>query len=327
MSLPALVFLLALAASPQASDSLKLKSGSVVKGRATAYDSQEGKLSFRTEDGKDMTFTLDQLDQRSVYQVNSSLVPKDSARGQLQLGNFARDIDLFYQARRCYHQAEKADPSLKPEIDKERALGRQRAAAFCMRNAQEGLAKNKTKDALHWLELLVQNLPDQPEAEQAALLLDQHYARERNSRDDELEREQTELIQKDLKKGKELYDRMIQRTQEGLTARNSGKAEDLWKDAIRDGTGALKEIERLAKKYPDDPRVQNGAEKYRRLTIEQLVCVHLHLASNASIQSSYNEALREVNAALALDPNNARALAQRARIEQAASEGFDLYWF
>ncbi len=325
VTLPALF--LALVAPALASEHIKLKNGTVLKGRATAYDSQQKVLSFRTEDGKDVTYTLDQLDQRSVYMVNTSLIPKDNARGQFQLANYARDIGLFYQARRAYQYAEKADPALKPEIDKERALGRKLAADYCMKNAQEALAKKDVKDAEHWLSLLLEKLPDEPQAEQAAALLEQHYTAERNARDDQLEREHAALLEKDLKKGKELYDRMIQRTQDGLTARNASKAANLWKSAIDDGEDVLKEIDKLAKKYADDPRVQDGAAKYRQLTIDQLVDLHLHLASSETVKSSYKDALRETNAALALDPKNAQALAQRARIEQASSEGLGLGWF
>jgi Tfp pilus assembly protein PilF len=57
------------------------------------------------------------------------------------------------------------------------------------------------------------------------------------------------------------------------------------------------------------------------LTTDQMIELHLHIATNYTISTSYNEALRQANAALALDPNNANALAQRARIEQAATEG------
>ncbi len=322
-----LALVLTLAAPAAAAEHIKLSNGSVLKGRATAYDSQKKVLSFRTEDGKDLTFGMDQLDQRSVYLVNTSLIPKDNARGQLQLANFARDAGLFKHASRHYQYAERADPALKEQVEQERALGRKLAADYCLKNAREALAKNQVKEAEQWLSTLVQKLPNEPQAEQAAQLLEQHYAKERDARDDQLEREHTELLQKDLKKGKELYDRMIQRTKDGLTARNESKAASLWENGIDDGEDVLKEIDRLAKKYSDDPRVQEGVEKYRRLTIEQLVDLHLHLASNYTVNSSYKKALKETNAALALDPQNQAALSQRARIEQASSEGLGIDLF
>ena len=96
--------------------------------------------------------------------------------------------------------------------------------------------------------------------------------------------------------------------------------------AVSDGKIVLKEIDRIAKKYKDDPKVQEGAEKYRKLTTDQMVEINLHLASLYTTRSSFNDAVKSTNAALALDPNNAAALAQRARIEQTANEGIDWRW-
>jgi hypothetical protein len=312
---------LALAAPCFAVDRVKLKNGQVLTGRATAYDTQTKTLSWRAEDGRTTTYTLDELDQRSVYLVNASLVPKESGKGQLQLANYARDIGLYAHAARRYGYAEKADPALKPEVDHERATLRRMAAEACMKKAQEALAKNDVRTAETWLTKLVEKLPDEPEADQARALLQQHYEKERQTRDDELERQHAKLLEKDLKKAKQRYDRMIQRTRDGLTAKNTGEAIDLWEAAIDDGHVVLDEIERLEKKYPDDPKVQQGGEQYRALTIDQMIDCHLHIASHYTLRSSFNSALREVNAALALSPRNDAALAQRARIEVAANEG------
>lgn len=306
-----------LASAASAQEQVKRKDGTVLKGRATAYDSAQHVLSFQTDDGQDLKLTLDELDKRSVYAVNSSLVKKDNAKGQLQLANYARDIGLYAHSGRHYNYAEKADPSMKAAIDVERARARKLAADFCMSNARAAIAKQDIKEAEKWLTLLVQKLPDEPQAAEAARLLEQHYLKERAARDDELEKKHSDLIQKDLKKGKEHYDRMIERTRDGLTARNSSKAQTLWKGAINDGETVLSELDRLAKKYADDAAIQEGAVKYRALTIAQMVDANLHLANDEVMKDSYNQAQKYVNAALALDPKNAEALAQRSRIETA----------
>ena len=145
--LAAALLLIGLAAPLQASEHIKLKNGKVLAGRATAYDSGRKVLSFRTEDGKQMELSLDELDQRSVYMVNTSLVPKDSGKGQLQLANFARDIGLYSHAARRYEYAEKADPSLKEQVEKERVLLRKLAAEYCLANAKEAVSKNDIKEA------------------------------------------------------------------------------------------------------------------------------------------------------------------------------------
>lgn len=313
---------LAVLAAPSAgSEQIKLKSGKVVSGRATAYDPEKQVLSFRTDDGQDMKYTMDQLDTRSVYLVYASVMPKDNAKGQLQLANFARDAGLYEHAARRYGYVEQADPSMKGEVESARAELRRRAADACLANARAAQAKGDAKETQKWLAILLDRLPNEPQAAEAASLVEANYAREANARDDALEREHEELLQKDLKKGKQHYDSMIERTKQGLTARNDSKSASLWNNAIDDGEVVLKEIERLAKKYADDPKVQDGAARYRQLTVEQMVELHLHLASQYTTNSSFKAALKEANAALALDPKNSQALAQRARIEQASNEG------
>ncbi len=317
----ALVLLLAPLAGAQ---SIKLSDGTVVRGRATAYDDAKQVLSFRTESGKEVDYRLDQLDERSVYMVHASLVPEDSGRGQLQLANFARDIGLYKHSARRYGLAEKADPSLKDEVEQERTVLREKAADFCLEQAQEAQAKGDTKEAEKWLTLLIEKLPGEPQAEQAATMLDGLYTTRRHAQDDELEREHAELIQKDLKEAKRRYDRMIELTKAGLTSRGSTAVKD-FEGAISDGAFVLKEIEGVRKKYPDVVHVQEGAVKYRALATGQMVDAHLHLASHYTVQTDYKNALRQANAALALDPSNQAATAQRARIEQEANDGIGVF--
>jgi YD repeat-containing protein len=316
-----LALLAVLAAPSTAQEKIKLKGGKVVSGMATKYDAEKQVLSFRTDAGQDMTYTLDQLDARSVYLVLSSVMEKDNGKGQLQLANFARDAGLYEHAARRYGYAEEADASLKAEIDRARAELRRRAADYCLANARAAEAKGDGKEAQEWLALLLEKLPDEPQAAEAAAMVEATYAREANARDDALEQEFEELLKQDLKQGKARYDSMLERTRQGLTARNGSKSETLWKSAVEDGEVVLKEIDRVAKKHADVPEVQDGAARYRELTIDQLVDVHLHLASQYTTRTNLNAALKEANAALALDPKNGQALAARARIEQASNEG------
>lgn len=317
------ILCLCLATPLVAQETIKLKNGERVTGRATAYDAQKQVLSFRTSDGKEVQYTNDQLDLRSLYLVYSSVIPEENGQGQLQLANVARDAGLYKHAVRRYAIAEKADPSLKAQVDGELATLRRSAAAFCLQNAKDAQAAGKSRDAQKWCAILLEKLPDEPEAAQARAMLNESYVVERQAKDDALEAKHKELLQKDLKDGKRRYDRMIERTKEGLTAGSMSQSKDLWDGAITDGEFVLKELDRIAKEYKDDPQVQEGVVKYRRLTTDQMVDVYLHLASYHSTRTSYDNALKAANSALALDPKSAAALAQRARIEAAVAEGRD----
>jgi len=303
-----------------ASESIKLKNGKVVRGSATAYDGEKQILSFQIDGGELMKYPLDQLDGRSVYLVYSSVIPKDNGKGQLQLANLARDAGLFEHAGRRYLYAEQADPKLKPDVERERAKGRSMAAAFCLKNAKEAAIKGDTKESEKWLNILLDRLPNERQATEAATLVEASYAKTRATKEAKIEAELTEELQREIKKGKASFESMVDDTQKGLTARNESQSERLWKSALKSGEVVLKECDRLLKEYGTDPRVQEGVAKYRQLTTDQLIETNLHLASKAMTQSSLKEATRYCNAALALDPRSGEALSMRARVEQAANE-------
>ena len=318
--------LLALAlAAPLAAEAIKLANGDVVNGRATAYDDAGKILHFRTDDGRDVEYPLAQLDARSVYLVHSSVVPKDSGKGQLQLANFARDAGLFAHAARRYGYAQEADPSLAAEVEREREVLRKEAATFCLAQAREAEAKGDASETEKWLKLLLEKLPDEPQAAEAAEMLDARYTQARAAKQAAVEADLTEDLQREVARGKQSYESMVDNTKKGLTARNGSQSERLWKSAVKDGERVLSEIERIEKKYPDDPRVREGADRYRKLTQDQLIETYLHLANHALVSTSYNEATRYCNQALALDSQSQAALSMRARIEAAASERGDVY--
>jgi hypothetical protein len=320
--IPLVIVLLAAFALPAAAqEKIRLKNGTVLSGRATAYDDDHQILSFRTEDGQEGQWPLNELDARAVYLVYASVIPKEDGKGQLQLASFARDVGLYEHAARRYGYARDADPLLAADVERELAELRRVAAEDCLARAKEAQQKGNEKEAQKWLAILLERLPNEPQAAEAAAMVEAGYAREANARDDALEREHATLLERDLKKGKQHYDAMIERTRDGLTARNIATAEGLWKRALDDGEVVLKEIERLAKKYPDDPRVQDGAVQYRQLTIEQMIEIHLHLASQYTASASFKKAMKQANAALALDPRNGQAMAARARIELASNDG------
>lgn len=316
LSLASLVVLAAAASA----DYVKLKDGKPIKGEAVSFDEATQTLNFKLEDGTTRGFKLDELDKRSVYLVNHSRVPKDDATKQIRIGNLARDTELFAHALRHYGYAEQADPSRKPEIDAERAKLRQMAAAYGMKKAQDAIAKKDIPEAEKWLLKIVEKVPDEPQAKEAAAILDRYYAKTRGEKEAKATAKASDQLKKDLEPGKKNYDDMVKKTQEGLTTSTTGsKSTGAWETALREGQSCLALLDKLEKKYPD-PQTRETLGGYRTVVIGQMVEVHLHLASAYTTRSSYNKALAEVNNALALDPKNQTCLATRARIEQAASE-------
>jgi hypothetical protein len=312
-------------AVPAAADTIKLADGSYVSGQATAYDGTTKVLSFRTDAGEDVQYHLDELDGRSVYHVTRNKVPQDNAKGQLQLANYARDIELFVHARRHYEYARKADPSLGPQIDKEIAIGRKMAADYLMRLSKEAIAKNDLKSAEKYLSIMVEKLPDEPATDEARTLLDQYYTTVRAAADDEVEAAASEQLTKELARGKKYYDDMLAKNKKALmNTKNGSLAKNNWNNAIKDGDKALKEIAKVKKKYSDQATVEL-LESYEVIVQNQMFDIHLAAASFYTTQTDYRSAMGEVNKVLAVDPTNKDALAARARIEQASSRGWGIF--
>jgi len=307
-------------------DTLKLKNGERLEGRPLAYDAQTRTLRFLVDGGAERQLSVDELDARSYYLVVRSKVEKDNAQGQLQLANFARDAGLYSHSARNYRQALAADPSLEAEVDKEVAVLRRQAGAWAMGKVHEALGKNDIAEAERWLTKIVQKLPDEPVAKEAAGMLDRYHAQVREAKDDELEQKHAELLKKELSGAKKAYDELIAKDREGLTSDGSGsKRVRSWEAAITAGKRAQRELDRFAKKH-DEPELVEAVAGYKKVVDEQLVQAYMNLGSYYTSRSSYDDALKQANQALAIDPKNSQALAMRARIEEASSQGIGWGW-
>jgi tetratricopeptide (TPR) repeat protein len=319
------LLLFAIAVLPASAATIKLKDGTLIQCTVQSYDSATKTLKVKLEDGRDAQYTMDQLQARTVYQINASIIPKDDAKAQLMVGNFARDAGLYFEATRRYADAAKLDPKLKPTIDAEMNTLRRSAATMCAEKVRAAAEKKDFKEAEKWAKVLIEKLPDEPEAIQAAAALEAYYEQTRATKLAATEAKASEALKKDVAAGKARYEKMVEKTKQGLQARGSSQAKNLFNSAISDGEYVLKEIDRVAKKY-DDSATQERAQEYRALVTQQIVEVHLHLASMLATQSDYQGGQREVSQALALDPKNAEALAMRARLEDYSSRGIGWRW-
>jgi tetratricopeptide (TPR) repeat protein len=319
------ILLCALLCAPATAATLKLKDGTRVECKVRSYDSATQTLHVTTADGQEKSYTMAELDGRSVYQVNSSLVPPKDAKAQLLAANFARDAGLYSHAVRRYATASQLDSALKTQVEAEMRTLRRSAAGACMDRAREAIAKGDTAEAEKYLRILVEKLPSEPEADQAAQMLDQYYAQNRAAKVAAADQKASESLQKDVAAGKKRYEQMVEKTRKGLQARGSGQAEGLFRGALSDGKAVLGEIDTIEKKY-EDASIKAQAANYREVVTQQMVEVHLHIASALATHSDYKGAQREINQALSLDPKNEQAVSMRARVEDYAARGLGWSW-
>jgi hypothetical protein len=315
-----------LAAPARAEDVLKLKDGTVLRGRATAYDESTETATFVTGDGRERKLPLDQLDRLSAYKIAKTRAPASDAQGQLKIANFARDAELYLYAVRHYENARKADPALAPTIERELGVLRREAADYCMRNANAALEKKEASEAEKWLTTLVQKLPGEPQAAQASSMLEDLYAKNHGARDDELEQKDPDLLKTELADGKRYYDAMLEKIRKGLAnSRSTSVSKGLFEQAWNDGEKALRELDKVQKGH-GDAETAELFDGYRRLVREHMVDAQLNIASMLTTSTNYRGALAAANKALSIDPESQVARQARARIEVAASESSLFGW-
>jgi hypothetical protein len=317
---------LAIAALPASAAKIALKNGKVVECKVQSYDTATKTLHVRLEDGSTAQYRMDELDARSAYLVNASLIPKDDAKAQLLTANFARDAGLYAHAVRRYKEAARLDPSLKAQVDAEMTKLRRGAAEGCAANARAAAAKGDYAGAEKWAKTLIEKLPDEPEAAEAKAALDRYYAKNRETKMAAADQKSSDALKKDIEKGKQRFQQMVDKTKDGLEATSSSQAESSFRGALADGKAVQKQIDDLEKKYASDPAMKEQAAGYRRVVTDQMVEVYLHIANQDATKSDYVGAQKEVNAALALDPKNESALSMRVRIQEYSSQGLGWTW-
>ena len=319
------LIVLAIAALPASAAKINLKNGTTVDCKVERYDTATKTLHVRLQDGTSASYRLDELDARSAYLVNASLIPKGDAKAQLLAANFARDAGLYAHAVRRYGEAAKLDPSLQAAVDSEMVKLRRTAAELCASNARAAAQKGDFREAETWAKKLIEKLPNEPEAAEAKKALDNYYAKNREAKMAAADQKAGAALQKDVEKGKERYAQMVDKTKKGLQASGSGQAESLFRGALADGEAVLKQIDAIEKKH-NDPQVKERASGYRDAVTQQMVEVHLNIASQLATKSDYRGAQNEINKALALEPKSEEALAMRARVEDYASRGIGWGW-
>ena len=315
----------ALLAAPAAAETLILKDGSRLVGRATAYDSASGVLTWAAEGGDTRAVALDEMRPSTAYRVLKGQVSEGSGEGELQLANFARDIGYFSHAKRHYDRALEADPDLADRVAAETEVLASRAAAWAMGRAREAIARKDLAEAEQWLHDLIEKLPRTAEAAEARRMIAEYHDRVRDERTAEADRQHREVLEQGLASGKKAYDAMVEANEAALRdARGGSRAVKSWERGLREGEKAMRELERFEKRNPTG--YEDLIPTYRAAIGEQLVEIHLHLATHWATRNSYNKALAHCNQALALDGDDEEAKHLRNRIIDAASRGARWIW-
>ena len=155
---------------------LSLESGGRVRGTLVFDDGLSIRIRFA--DGNTKNYTYDELAPKSVCRLMKAKASYDDGPGQIEVGNYARDVGYYAHARRHYEAAVKADPALEDRVERELAKLRALASQQELVQAQAAYRDGRTVEAEDHLANLLREFPDEEAADSATAMLGEIRARE-----------------------------------------------------------------------------------------------------------------------------------------------------
>jgi tetratricopeptide (TPR) repeat protein len=280
-------------------------------------------IRFRGEDGTESTFAYEELDRVTVYKLLKARTSKDDGAAELRLATYARDCGLFAHARRHYGYALDADPELADEVEAGLAELRHKAARSELDAALAAFRDGDERVAREHVLLVLREFPDEPEASEAAAMLNELNVRSLGAEQARLVASLAaesvralEAVASDLNKAEEANREALGST------KTTSQAVRRYEQALRDAAKAVRELDRLEERSRGDTELARAAAAYRERIAALQIEIHVNLASLYLVDGELEDAAREVSRALAIDPEHSGAKELRARIE-AARDSYD----
>lgn len=255
----------------------------------------------------------------------------DDAKARMRFALWCVDNDLLAQAKVQAQKAAKADPQLLedlaggkyPEI-------REKIAARVLASAERDISAGQFDVARQKLEMLLARLSDTEAGGKACEVIRQCEAKhaeaetkaaaDAQAKLDETARKAAEgrakllsEVDSDLAKGRAV-------ATDGLTEDDHGKALGLLEKALGHGEAAMKKLDAIEKRYPDDAELQTEAAKRRTKLLQGMVKVHVHRSDLYVWRGSIPNAQKELEAARKLVPSSPEIDAAAQRILAAEEE-------
>lgn len=325
------------AAAPCRAEEVILNDGTVHEATVVAVEKDSVTVTFRTKTSGalvTMKVPAKRFDAHYLYGLKDKAAG-DDAKAHVELAAWAVEQGMFSRARAQIMKAEALDPAyVKSLRDGKLPEFREGLAASILASAKADIEKGQYEMAEQKLEVLLSRMPDteagsaarevalalEPklaeaeakaaEAAKAKLAEDQKAAAEARAK-------KLAPIDADLAKAKK-------QALEGLTEDSDSKALSLLESALHKGERLLKDLDELAKGAAGDAELVKEADARRKRIHAGMVKVHLHRADIYIFRGDSKEALKEVEAARGIDPENPDIAAAAVRAERADEE-FDIH--
>jgi hypothetical protein len=331
---------LALAASVAAQDRIETSSGQAYEGKVLSDDGTT--VEFETSAGMTLKLPYENLTLTTRYRLRSARTPSDAV-AQADFAEWCVEQTLYREAGRHFRAALAADAGMAAELNARVAKARTTAAKELLDRAQALQAAGREDDSRKILSTIVQELPLEDAAKQAASLLAA----------DNAERKQAAFVRKSKPKGgapdvpegerakrksgeefsdearatfaaviKAYFD-MLDHTHEGLVNNSQSGAIDDFEKALKDGEKLRKETDKVAPKCEQDEELIEALALVKERYEDAVVDCRIHLADAYMLRNSYNQAAEAVNHGLAEFSENPRLAQAKERVTAAATSDDD----
>ena len=262
------------------------------------------------------TYSSTSIDPHCFYVIRDRAVADDAA-GKVQLGRYCEAHKLFTRALIQFGEAQQLDASL--DVKREIATCEEGCGHEMLVDAQQLAAAGKPDVALARATAIVRDFRNTPAAADARKLITSIDASMVATRSERVEERDDKQESARLKEVRGTLRRAADRNIKGLQAEDLGAAERNFKESVTEYDRALHELASEVEEHPNDTKVTTEVEPLLAQTRQATIAVHVNLGSVYMSQTNYDHAMREANAALALDPDNSAVKSFRARVASASS--------
>ncbi|MBM3984691.1 MAG: hypothetical protein FJ296_03205, partial [Planctomycetes bacterium] len=318
-------------ASAQEQEVLETQSGAKYAGKILSDDGKA--VEIEMAGGATMKLNYPVLTPRSVYRLQV-LRTGPTAHDQLALAEWCIPMKLYEEARVHYRKAIALDPDMKLDEAVNASVAKARtAAANELLERGKGLqASSQKQEARRVLSLLVQELPEEPAAQEAATLLASETTQRKQ---DALSRKLAKLPEPGPDAPRradgepfsdetrllflpviEAYHKMLDATHDGLVKGGSGGIKEL-EQALREGEKIRKEADKIKAKEANSAEVAEALVLVDEKLEEAVVDARINIVDNYLLRNSYNQAGDVVREGLASYPQNPRLRQAMDRVTAA----------
>lgn len=321
---------LLLAFALQAPDVLVYRNGDVAEGKIVKVEADG--VDFKFDKGGRGFVAFADLDAYTAYQIKSKASDLKSGAARVALGDFCRANKLYAQAIKEYEAAKGLDASLAADVAAKIEAAQAQDAQSKLAEATDLMAKGEVDKAGKPLQYVIANYSETAWAKQAEELLTQLAGL--------LEKKNKEKAEA-IAKAKEALEARSEKLREALeraslaaALQHVGDGKKFWGDGLDfEGTGqharaqqawaaaqdrlllAGTELQELVKS--NDIELIKQVKTVLPEVSQWLVRVYLALGQMHATNGAHAEAVRWVNQAIKIDPDNEKANALKLEITKA----------